>query len=143
MAISRAPMGWTAVAAAALVVASAFAQGADQTRVFEASTDRVWVLARLALRQQGWDIEKEDRKAGWMRTDARRLEGEDFGVYSTGLKHRMRVVLKTLPNDYTAVTIEHQVWKEERILWMNKDRDVPTTDHKVEQEILDAIGAAL
>jgi len=138
----RASRRWTAVAAI-VISASAFAQGADQTRVFEASMDRVWVLARLALREHGWDIEKEDRKAGWMRTDARRLEGEDFTVYASGTKHRLRVVLKSLPNDATSVTIEHQVWKEERILWMSKDRDLPATDHKVEQELLDAISAAL
>ena len=133
-----------AVAAVIMLAATAaLAQGDERTRVFEASMDRVWMLARLTLREQGWDIEKEDKKAGWMRTDARRLEGEDFGVYAGGTKHRLRVVLKSVPNGNTSVTVEHRVWKEDRILWMNKEQELPATDHRVEQEILDAIGAAL
>jgi hypothetical protein len=55
----------------------------------------------------------------------------------------LRVVLTTLPDGKTSVTIERRVWKEERVLWMDRGRELPTTDHRVEAEILDAIGADL
>ncbi|PWU24736.1 MAG: hypothetical protein C5B48_04880, partial [Candidatus Rokuibacteriota bacterium] len=91
----------------------------------------------------GWDIDKEDREVGWIRTDSRRLEGGDYGVYAKGAKHRLRVVIKARGNAMTAVTVERRVWKEERILWMDKEEDIPTTDHTVEVQILDAIAESL
>jgi len=51
--------------------------------------------------------------------------------------------MKAMPDGKTSVTIERRLWKEERILWMDKGRDLPTTDYKIETEILDAIGAGL
>ena len=119
------------------------AQTDERTRVFDASMDHVWTITRSALRANGWDIDKDDKKAGLIVTDSRRLEGEDFAVYSSGVKHRLRVVLKAMPDGKTSVTIERRLWKEERILWMDKGQDLPTTDHKIETEILDAIGAGL
>jgi hypothetical protein len=80
---------------------------------------------------------------GWLLTDSRTMEGDDFGVYAKGIKHRLRLVLKNLPDGKTAVTVEHRVWKEERILWMDRREDLSTTDRQVEKEILDAIGATL
>jgi hypothetical protein len=129
-----------AVLLAATVV---LAQTDERTRVYDASMDRVWTITRSALRATGWDIEKEDKGAGLILTDSRRLEGEDFAVYASGVKHRLRVVLKAMPDGKTSVTIERRVRKEERILWMDKGRDLPTTDYKIETEILDAIGAGL
>jgi len=38
------------------------------------------------------------------------------------------VLIKTLPDRKAAVTIERRVWKEERILWMDRREDLPTTD---------------
>jgi hypothetical protein len=127
-----------------LMAARAPAQSGDQTtRVFNAPLDRVWTVTRSTLKGLGWDVDKEDREVGWIRTDSRRLEGEDYGVYAKGTKHRLRVVFKTLDAGRTAVTIERRVWKEERILWMDKDRDEPATDHRMEKEILDAIATSL
>jgi len=131
------------VAAVLLTATVALAQTDERTRVFDASVERLWTVTRSALRATGWDIEKEDKNAGLLLTDSRRLEGEDLAVYSSGLKHRLRVLLKAMPDGKTSVTIERRLWKEERILWMDKGRDLPTTDHTIETEILDAIGAAL
>jgi len=135
---------------AALTVATVFltawvtlAQTDERTRVFDASMDRVWTITRSALRATGWDIDKDDKNAGLILTDSRRLEGEDFSVYSSGVKHRLRAVLKAMPDGKTSVTIERRLWEEERILWRNKARDLPINDHKIETEILDAIGAGL
>ena len=132
-----------AACAVLLIAASAPAQFDDRTRVFNAPVDRVWTVARSTLKGLGWDIDKEDHEVGWIRTDSRRIEGDDFGVYAKGTKHRLRVVLKKLEGAKTAVTIERRVWREERILWMDKDQDLSTTDHRLEQEILAAIGASL
>jgi NlpB/DapX lipoprotein len=126
-----------------LMAGSAAAQSDDRTRVFNAPVDRVWVVARSTLKGLGWGVDKEDRDVGWIRTDSRRLEGEDYGVYSKGAKHRLRVVIKAQDGSRTAVTVERRVWKEERILWMDKEEDLPTTDHTVERQFLDALGNSL
>lgn len=126
-----------------LMAGSAAAQSDDRTRVFNAPVDRVWVVARSTLKGLGWGVDKEDRDVGWIRTDSRRLEGEDYGVYSKGAKHRLRVVIKAQDGSRTAVTVERRVWKEERILWMDKEEDLSTTDHTVEKQFLDALGNSL
>lgn len=126
-----------------LMAGSALAQTDDRTRVFNAPVDRVWTVARSTLRGLGWDVDKEDRAVGWILTDSRRIEGDDFGVYAKGTKHRLRLVFKNLPDGKTAVTIERRVWRQERILWMDKDEDLSTTDRRVEKEVLDAISATL
>ena len=125
-------------------VAEAQAPQADErVRVFNAPMDRVWTVTRSTLRSLGWDIDKEDRQGGWIRTDSRRLEGEDFGVYAKGTRQRLRVAIKALDPARTQVTVERRVWKQERILWMDKEEDLPTTDQTAEKKILDDIAAAI
>jgi hypothetical protein len=126
-----------------LLAGHALAQADDRTRVFDAPFDRVWTVTRSTLKSLGWDIDKEDRAVGWIRTDSRRMEGDDFGVYAKGIKHRLRISFKKLPDGKTAVTVEHRVWKEERILWMDRSEELSAADHRTEREILDAIGATL
>jgi hypothetical protein len=133
------------LALAVLVLAGgpATAQGDERTRVFNAPADRVWTVTRSTLKSLGWDVDKEDRAVGWIRTDSRRLEGEDYGVYAKGLRQRLRLVIKALDPGRTQVTVERRVWKQERILWMDKEEDVPVPDQKAEKEILDAIASAI
>ena len=133
-------LGWAMLGALLLAVPAARAD--DRTRDFNAPVDRVWTVARSTLKALGWDIDKEDREVGWILTDSRRLEGEDYGVYAKGAKHRLRVVIKG-EGSKTTVTVERRVWKQERILWMDKQEDVPTTDRAVEKQVLDALGASL
>jgi hypothetical protein len=136
-----------ACVALALLVAGlasgAAAQADDRMRVFNGPVDRVWTVTRSTLRGLGWDIDKEDRDVGWIRTDSRRLEGDNYGVYSKGTKHRLRVVIHGQPDGKTAVTVERTVYKEERILFVDKEEIIPTADRTVEKEILDAIGKSL
>ena len=132
-----------AACAVLLMALSVGAQPDDRTRIFDAPMDRVWTVARSTLRSLGWDIDKEDHEVGWILTGSRRIEGDDFGVYAKGTKHRLRLVLKKLPGDKTAVTVGRRVWREERILWMDKDQDLSTSDHRLEMQVLDAIGASL
>jgi hypothetical protein len=54
----------------------------------DAPADRVFTVTRSVVKSLGWDIDKEDRDVGWIRTDSRRLDGDDFGVYAKGVKHR-------------------------------------------------------
>ncbi len=125
------------------LTSGATAQADDRTRVFSAPADRVWTVTRSTLKSLGWDIDKEDRDVGWIRTDSRRLEGDNYGVYAKGTKHRLRVVIHGQPDSKTAVSIERRVYKEERILFVDKEEDIPTTDRTVEKQILDAIGKSL
>ncbi|HET7875769.1 MAG TPA: hypothetical protein VFN71_09600 [Methylomirabilota bacterium] len=138
---------WGAFVILVLLVAGlgglAAAQADDRTRVFNAPVDRVWIVTRSTLKGLGWDIDKEDRDVGWIRTDSRRLEGDNYGVYAKGTKHRLRVVIHGQSDGKTAVTIERNVFKQERILFVDKEETIPTSDHTVERQILDAIGKSL
>jgi hypothetical protein len=136
-------VGVLVMAFGAIAPAPAAAQPDDRTRVFNAPADRVWTVTRSTLRGLGWDIDKEDREGNWIRTDSRRLEGEDYGVYAKGTRQRLRLVVKPVDANRTAVTVERRVYKQERILWMDKEEDLPSRDHTAEKQVLDAIAAAL
>lgn len=134
---------WLMVAALAALAGAAWAQADPRTRVFDAPVDRVWTVTRSTLKSLGWDVDKEDREVGWLLTDSRRLEGDDFGVYAKGVKQRLRLVIKGREGGKTSVTVERRVWKQERILWMDKEEDIAVKDHAVEKQVLDAIAASL
>ena len=138
-------LGWTLalLILAVLMPTAADAQADERVRVFNAPVDRVWTVTRSTLKGLGWDIDKEDREGGWIRTDSRRLEGDDFGVYAKGTRHRLRVVMKALDPARTQVTVERRVWMQERILWMDKEEDIQAPDQLAEKKVLDDIAAAL
>jgi hypothetical protein len=140
-------LGWTLalglLAGAVLAPTPADAQADERVRVFDAPKDRVWTVTRSTLKSLGWDIDKEDREGGWIRTDSRRLEGEDYGVYAKGTRQRLRVVIKALDPARTQVTVDRRVWMQERILWMDKEEDIQAPDQLAEKKVLDDIAAAL
>jgi hypothetical protein len=119
------------------------AQADERVRVFNVPLDRVWTVTRSTLKGLGWDIDKEDREGGWIRTDSRRIEGDDFGVYAKGTRQRLRVVMKALDPTRTQVTVERRVWRQERILWMDKEEDIQVPDQLAEKKVLDDIDAAI
>jgi hypothetical protein len=130
----------------ALLLAAGLTPAAAQdraTRTFNAPPDRVYTVTRSVLKSLGWDIDKEDRAVGWIRTDSRRLDGENFGVYAKGVKHRLRVVISRQDPNRSSVTVERRVYKEERILFVDKEEDIKTDDRSVEKRILDEIGRSL
>ncbi|HZP38625.1 MAG TPA: hypothetical protein VFE48_19225 [Methylomirabilota bacterium] len=136
------------VLAAALVLGGLLAptgaaRADDVSRTFEAPADRVFTVTRSVLRSLGWDIDKEDRDVGWIVTDSRRLDGDDYGVYAKGVKHRLRVTVKRVSGSRSAVSVERRVYKEERILFVDKEEDLKTDDRSVETRILDEIGRSL
>ena len=115
----------------------------DRTRSFNAAANRVWTVTKSTLLSLGWKVDNEDANVGWIVTKSRGVDHEDFGVYAKGTKHRLRVVIKGERSGWTAVTIERRLWKEERILFVDKEEDIQTNDRTVENQILDAIGKNL
>ena len=140
-------LGWTLalglLMGTVLTPTAADAQADERVRVFNAPLDRVWTVTRSTLKSLGWDIDKEDREGGWIRTDSRRIEGDDFGVYAKGTRQRLRIVMKALDPTKTQVTVERRVWRQERILWMDKEEDIQATDQLAEKKVLDDIDAAI
>jgi len=145
MARSARELGWMTglILTLVMLMGAAAAQTDERTRIFSAPVDRVWTVTRSTLKGLGWDIDKEDREGGWIRTDSRRLEGEDYGVYAKGTRQRLRLVIKSLDPGRTQVTVERRVWKQERILWMDKEEDLQEPNQNAEKQVLDAIAAAI
>jgi hypothetical protein len=112
-------------------------------QAFRAPVDRVWATTLSVLKVMDWDIDKEDRTIGMIATKSRRIEGEEFGVYAKGTRHRLRLLIKAIDNARTNVSIEREVFKRERILFVDKDEPMMATDQNVEKALLDAIGKAL
>ena len=110
---------------------------------FAAPADRVWSITLNVLKHLGWDIDKADRDIGWITTDSRRVDGENFGVYEKGTRHRLRIHVKADGGARSTVRVERSVFKRERILFVDKDEPVTTTDRQVERDLLAAIKKSL
>ena len=130
---------------ALVLVASPVAAAEPVSHTFSAPIDRVWTITEHVLKQLGWDIDKKDRTIGMIGTDSRQVDGENYGVYAKGLRHRLTLYVKAASDNRTTVTIERQLFRRERILWIDKDESVPATSDKrdVERSVLSAIGRAL
>ena len=126
-----------------LLAGSGAAIADDASRTFAAPPDRVFTVTRSVLESLGWDIDKEDRDVGWIVTDSRRLDGDNCGVYAKGVEHRLRVSVRRLDGGRSSVSVERRVYKEERILFVDKEEDIKTDDRSVEKRILDEIGRSL
>jgi uncharacterized lipoprotein len=125
------------------LVAMSPAAGAEGvTQTFAAPMDRVWSVTEGVLKQNGWDIEKSDRTGGWMTTESRSVDGEDYGVYAKGTRQKLKINMKPAGNR-TSVTVERTVFKRERILWIDKDEPIQVMDQSVEKNILAAIAKSL
>lgn len=127
----------------ALLMATAAAAAGSVERTFNAPVDRVWNTTEAVLKVLGWDVDKIDRGIGFITTDSRRIDGENYGVYEKGVRHRLRLHLKAAGEGRTTVSIERTVFKRERILFVDKDEPVTDTTQTVEQALLEAIGKAL
>ena len=117
--------------------------GEPVTRTFNAPLDRVWAVTESVLKSLGWDVDERDRSVGWIVTDSRGVEFKDFGVYGEGTRHKLRVTVKAAGEGRTSVSVERQLYKEERILWMRERTPIQTKDRSVETAVVDAIGRAL
>jgi uncharacterized lipoprotein len=124
------------------VVARAWAAG-PVSQSYVAPVDRVWATTLAVLKQLGWDVDKSDRSIGWITTESRRVDGEDYGVYAKGTRHRLTLHVKAAGDNRTTISVEREVFKRERILWMDKDEPVTVSDHEVEKALLAAIERSL
>ncbi len=119
------------------------ALGGSVSQTFVVSADHAWTTTERVLKLLGWDIDKADRTIGWITTDSRKVEGEDYGVYAKGTRHRLRVNIKAAGDKKTTIAVERVLFKRERILWMDNDEPVATTDQTVEKDVLAAIAKSL
>ena len=124
-----------------LALPVAAAEPVPQT--FAASPEKLWTTTTSVLKQLGWDVEKSDQAGGWINTESRSVDGEDYGVYAQGTRHRLMIKLKAAGANRTTVTVERALFKRERILWIDKDEPLVTSDQTVEKAVLTAIGQAL
>ena len=113
------------------------------SQTFAASPEKLWTTTTSVLKQLGWDVEKSDQAGGWINTESRSVDGEDYGVYAQGTRHRLMIKLKAAGANRTTVTVERALFKRERILWIDKDEPLVTSDQTVEKAVLTAIGQAL
>jgi hypothetical protein len=137
-----------ACVALVLVLASATLAAAAEpvAQTFTAPSDRVWTVVEAVLKQLGWEVDKRDRTIGMLTTESRTVEGENYGVYAKGLRHRLTLYVMPASDNRTTVTIERDLFRRERILWIDKDEPVGDAAAKkgdVEKSILAAIGRAL
>jgi len=124
-----------------LALPSAAAEPLSQT--FAAPPEKLWTTTMSVLKQLGWDVDKSDQAGGWINTESRSVDGEDYGVYAKGTRHRLMIKLKAAGASRTTVTVERALFKRERIMWVDKDEPLMTTDQTVEKAVLTAIGQAL
>jgi hypothetical protein len=132
---------WT-LSLALLIATTATASGPVE-RTFNAPVDRVWTTTEAVLKVLGWDLDKVERSIGFITTDSRRVDGENYGVYEKGVRHRLRLHVKAAGESRTTVAVERSVFKRERILFVDKDEPLTDTTQTVEKSVLDAIAKAL
>ena len=132
---------WALILILAIAATAAAAEPVERT--FNAPVDRVWATTEAVLKHLGWDLDKIDRTIGFITTDSRRVDGDNFGVYEKATRHRLRLHVKAAGDSRTTVSVERSLFRRERILFVDKDEPVVATDQTVEKAVLDAIGKAL
>ena len=132
-----------ALSLALMIAVGAAAAAEPVTRTYNAPVERVWSTSEAVLKHLGWDVDKADRSIGFITTDSRRVEGENYGVYEKSLRHRLRLHVKALGEGRTTVSVERTLFKRERILFVDNDEPVTAPDQNVETALLDAIGKGL
>src|SRR4051794_19511987 len=102
-----------ALAGVSLVVSTT----AAATRTLPTDLDTAWRAARSLLISDGWSIQSEDRAAGTMITDARNVAFRNLGLYAEGTRHLLKLTLRPAGTHATALTVDHELFWEERLLW--------------------------
>jgi hypothetical protein len=124
---------------AALGIAMPAAAANPEERIFPGTVDEVWAAARSALRSDGWEIASEDRVTGVIVTDVRDIRFLDLGLVADGLRHRLRLALRSLGSGQTAVHVTHDLFRERRRLWVTARLPRSPRDKQVEARILEGI----
>jgi len=112
---------------------------------YNAPVDVVWDKTLAVLKVLGWDLDKDrvDRSIGFIVTGSRRVDGDNFGVYEKSLRHRLQIHVRRVSDSRTTVSIERNVFKRERIVFVDKDEPIEDTRTDVQKSVLDAIGKTL
>jgi hypothetical protein len=125
------------------------AAGEPVTVIFAAPIERVWTATLAALEREGWGVDDAARPIGLVTTRSERLEGYPDPVFASEKRVRLRVRLRALDDGRTSVSVEPELFRRERTLWLERDQVVETTDPLVapdrtlERAVLAAIGKAL
>ncbi len=113
------------VAMAGIVVGMlAFAPlpGEAATRTFTGSLDHVWAATRSVLESEGWDIDEEHRATGSLVTESRGVNYRNYGLYAEGTRHRLKLTVRPAGPGRTSVSVQRELFAEERILWSTSMR---------------------
>ena len=127
----------------ALLLAVPAAAAGPMEFTYNAPVDRVWERTVAVLKVLGWDVDKADRSIGFIVTDSRRVDGDNYGVYEKALRHKLQLNIRRASDTRTTVTVERTVFKRERILFVDKDEPIEDKRTDVQKSILDAIGKSL
>ena len=112
---------------------------APVTRVFAGPVDQLWEVTQSVLKSLGWSIDEKDKTTGWILTDSRSVDFKDYGVYGDGTRHKLRLTVKAAGEGRSAVSVERELYREERILWMKERKPLQATDRNAEVAVLDGI----
>ena len=126
-----------------IVLLAAPAAAAPVEFTYNAPVDRVWEKTVAVLKVLGWDVDKAERSVGIIVTDSRRVDGDNYGVYEKGVRHKLQLSIRRVSDTRTTVGIERTVFKRERILFVDKDEPIEDKRTDVQKSILDAIGKSL
>ena len=111
----------------ALVAAPATASD-PLTRVFAAPVERVWPATLTALAAQGWEIDDVDPTVGAITTRSHRLQGDDAGPWARNTRLRLRLTVRPVDTERTRVLVERELFRRERVLWVERDEPVALVD---------------
>ena len=70
--------------------------GAPLVRVVPVPVERAWTVTQSVLRSLGWDIERTERSEGLIRTEPRNVDFKNVGVYATGTRHALDLVVRSV-----------------------------------------------
>jgi hypothetical protein len=101
--------------------------------------ERTWTVSQSVLRSLGWDIDQADQATGVIRTEPRNVTFKDFVVYAGGTRHSLDVVVRSVSDSQTSISVRREVFREQRIFWARERKALPTPETPVEQSVLDAI----
>jgi hypothetical protein len=130
------------VLAGSLAVAAAPAPADAASQTFAGSIDSVWITARSVLISEGWDIAEEDRRLGMIITEPRNVDYRNFGVYGEGTRHRLKLHLRPAGPGQTSVTVDRELFREQRILWTKERVPFPfkPANQNIESSLLETLG---
>jgi hypothetical protein len=98
-----------------------------------------WKAARSALESDDWTIAEEDRAAGRIVTAPRNVDFRDFGLQARGTRERLIVTVRAAGAGLTSVTVDRELYREDRLLWDSVKHPIKPATEQVETAMLDSI----